>query len=114
MTFPALSDLQMKWMDFFLEDGELGGKIICPNKKCAAKIGNYDWAGVCCGCKEWVVPVLHILIYFALRLFTDSFFRGSVFIAQRSMKSFDPAQVVFNPCVNLLSNCQEITSALWG
>ncbi|ETW78140.1 hypothetical protein HETIRDRAFT_55514 [Heterobasidion irregulare TC 32-1] len=46
----------MKWMDFFLENGELGGKIICPNKKCAAKIGNYDWAGVCCGCKEWVVP----------------------------------------------------------
>ncbi|KAI9465904.1 hypothetical protein BJY52DRAFT_1113303 [Lactarius psammicola] len=46
----------MKWMDFFLEDGELAGKIICPNKKCGAKLGNYDWAGVCCSCKEWVVP----------------------------------------------------------
>jgi hypothetical protein len=47
----------MKWMEFFLEDGQLAGKIICPNKKCAAKLGNYDWAGVCCNCKEWVVPV---------------------------------------------------------
>ncbi|KAN0130133.1 hypothetical protein V8E53_012078 [Lactarius tabidus] len=46
----------MKWMDFFLEDGQLAGKIICPNKKCGAKLGNYDWAGVCCSCKEWVVP----------------------------------------------------------
>ena len=44
-------------MDFFLEDGQLAGKIICPNKKCGAKLGNYDWAGVCCSCKEWVVPV---------------------------------------------------------
>jgi hypothetical protein len=47
----------MKWMEFFLEDGQLAGKITCPNKKCGAKLGNYDWAGVCCNCKEWVVPV---------------------------------------------------------
>ncbi|KAF9449282.1 hypothetical protein P691DRAFT_799489 [Macrolepiota fuliginosa MF-IS2] len=46
----------MKWMEPFLEDGNLSGKITCPNKKCGAKLGNYDWAGVCCGCKEWVVP----------------------------------------------------------
>lgn len=46
----------LKWMDTFLEKGELSGKIICPNKKCNAKLGNYDWAGLCCGCKEWVVP----------------------------------------------------------
>ncbi|KAA1472417.1 hypothetical protein DENSPDRAFT_800964 [Dentipellis sp. KUC8613] len=46
----------MKWMDFFLEEGQLAGKILCPNKKCSAKLGNYDWAGVCCSCKEWVVP----------------------------------------------------------
>lgn len=35
----------------------MAGKITCPNKKCGAKLGNYDWAGVCCSCKEWVVPV---------------------------------------------------------
>ncbi|KZT53101.1 DSPc-domain-containing protein [Calocera cornea HHB12733] len=45
----------MKWMDF-LEQGEMGGAIHCPNKKCGAKLGNYDWAGVRCGCKEWIVP----------------------------------------------------------
>ncbi|KAI0367683.1 hypothetical protein BV20DRAFT_1037581 [Pilatotrama ljubarskyi] len=46
----------MKWMEPFLEQGNMAGKIICPNKKCGAKLGNYDWAGVCCSCKEWVVP----------------------------------------------------------
>uniref|UniRef100_A0A0W0FZG5 protein-tyrosine-phosphatase n=1 Tax=Moniliophthora roreri TaxID=221103 RepID=A0A0W0FZG5_MONRR len=46
----------MKWMEPFLEEGQIAGKIMCPNKKCGAKLGNYDWAGVCCGCKEWVVP----------------------------------------------------------
>ena len=48
-------------MEFFLEDGQLAGKIICPNKKCGAKLGNYDWAGVCCSCKEWVVPVRFVV-----------------------------------------------------
>lgn len=44
-------------MEPALANSELAGKIVCPNKKCGAKIGNYDWAGVCCGCKEWVTPV---------------------------------------------------------
>ena len=47
----------MKWMEPFLEQGHMAGKIVCPNKKCGAKLGNYDWAVVCCSCKEWVVPV---------------------------------------------------------
>jgi len=46
----------MKWMEPFLQNGEMAGKIVCPNKKCGVKLGSYDWAGVCCGCKEWVVP----------------------------------------------------------
>ncbi|KAL1742289.1 hypothetical protein HDZ31DRAFT_43583 [Schizophyllum fasciatum] len=46
----------MKWMDHFLENGEVAGKITCPNPKCRAKLGNFDWAGVQCGCKEWVTP----------------------------------------------------------
>jgi dual specificity phosphatase 12 len=46
---------QMKWMEPFLEGGHLAGKIVCP--KCNAKLGNYDWAGVCCSCREWVTPV---------------------------------------------------------
>ncbi|KAH6906785.1 protein-tyrosine phosphatase-like protein [Coprinopsis sp. MPI-PUGE-AT-0042] len=46
----------MKWMDSFLDSGETAGKIVCPNKRCGAKLGNYDWAGQCCGCKQWVTP----------------------------------------------------------
>ncbi|KAF7318817.1 hypothetical protein HMN09_00217000 [Mycena chlorophos] len=46
----------MKWMEPFLEEGQIAGKIVCPNTKCGAKLGNYDWAGMCCGCKEWVTP----------------------------------------------------------
>ena len=49
--------VEMAWMEPFLESGEIAGKITCPNGKCGAKLGNYDWAGVKCGCKEWVVPV---------------------------------------------------------
>ena len=48
---------QLKWMEPFLAKGEHAGKIICPNKKCNAKLGNYDWAGVHCSCNEWIVPV---------------------------------------------------------
>jgi len=46
----------LKWMQPFLEKGQLQGKIMCPNPKCGAKLGNYDWAGVSCSCKEWVTP----------------------------------------------------------
>lgn len=53
----------MKWMEPFLEQGNMAGKIVCPNKKCGVKLGNYDWAGVCCSCKEWVVPVRNPLSF---------------------------------------------------
>lgn len=35
----------LSWMSPFLETGALAGKIVCPNKKCNAKLGNFDWAG---------------------------------------------------------------------
>lgn len=60
----------MKWMEPFLEKGELAGKIICPNKACGAKLGNYDWAGVCCSCKEWVTPVCYSILRVVLSLLT--------------------------------------------
>jgi len=59
---------QMKWMDHFLSAGSLSGKIICPNKKCNAKLGNYDWAGVCCGCKIWITPVCGSFVSFPFAL----------------------------------------------
>lgn len=44
-------------MEGMLKSGNISGKIVCPNEKCNTKIGNFDWAGVQCGCKEWVTPV---------------------------------------------------------
>jgi len=35
----------LSWMSPFLETGALAGKIVCPGKKCGAKLGNFDWAG---------------------------------------------------------------------
>lgn len=35
----------LSWMSPILETGVLAGKITCPNKKCGAKLGNFDWAG---------------------------------------------------------------------
>ncbi|KAI5451020.1 tyrosine protein phosphatase yvh1 [Naganishia albida] len=46
----------LTWMEPMLASGVLAGKIVCPNEKCGAKIGSFDWAGVQCGCKEWVTP----------------------------------------------------------
>ena len=55
-------------MDFFLKDGLISGKITCPNTKCGAKLGNYDWAGVGCSCKEWVTPVSSVRYYYPIGL----------------------------------------------
>nr|XP_019012744.1 uncharacterized protein I206_02239 [Kwoniella pini CBS 10737]OCF51525.1 hypothetical protein I206_02239 [Kwoniella pini CBS 10737] len=46
----------LTWMEPVLQKGEIAGKLICPNEKCGVKIGNFDWAGVQCGCKQWVTP----------------------------------------------------------
>ncbi|SCZ88871.1 BZ3500_MvSof-1268-A1-R1_Chr2-1g04697 [Microbotryum saponariae] len=35
----------LSWMSPILESGALGGKIVCPNAKCGAKLGSFDWAG---------------------------------------------------------------------
>lgn len=35
----------MVWMSPFFSQGQLAGKLLCPNKRCQAKLGNYDWAG---------------------------------------------------------------------
>lgn len=46
----------LTWMEGTIGSGEVSGKLLCPNPKCGVKIGNYDWAGVMCGCREWVTP----------------------------------------------------------
>ncbi|KAL0218436.1 hypothetical protein P9112_004089 [Eukaryota sp. TZLM1-RC] len=32
------------------------GKVFCPNQRCKAKLGMFNWSGVQCGCGSWVVP----------------------------------------------------------
>ncbi|KAG8945924.1 hypothetical protein FRC04_012176 [Tulasnella sp. 424] len=47
----------MKWMEeSSFAYGQIDGRILCPNSKCGAKLGNYAWAGVRCSCGEWVTP----------------------------------------------------------
>lgn len=35
----------LSWMGPVLETGVLAGKIVCPGKRCGAKLGSFDWAG---------------------------------------------------------------------
>ena len=32
------------------------GKILCPNKKCGSKLGNWSWIGSACSCGVWQCP----------------------------------------------------------
>ncbi len=59
LRYPPIA--QLTWMNPVLQSGQVAGKLICPNEKCGAKIGSFDWAGVQCGCKEWVTPVGYLL-----------------------------------------------------
>jgi dual specificity phosphatase 12 len=61
--------LQLQWMSF-LGQGEGAGKIACPNEKCSAKIGNYDWAGYKCDCGPWVTPVCTSQVFLPERTLT--------------------------------------------
>ncbi|KAG9296939.1 hypothetical protein G9A89_006894 [Geosiphon pyriformis] len=47
----------MEWISG-AHQGELNGKILCPN--CQAKLGNYSWAGMQCSCGAWITPSFSI------------------------------------------------------
>ncbi|KAL7954133.1 tyrosine protein phosphatase [Trichoderma compactum] len=40
----------LSWMRAELEKGELSGRLSCPNQKCGAGVGRYDWKGFPCSC----------------------------------------------------------------
>lgn len=40
----------LSWMRGELEKGELGGRLACPNPRCGAGVGRYDWKGFPCSC----------------------------------------------------------------
>ena len=46
----------LSWMRPELEKGLLGGRLECPNLKCAQNVGKYAWQGMKCTCGEWIVP----------------------------------------------------------
>ncbi len=50
----------LSWMRSILEEGELDGRLICPNTKCGASIGRYAWQGFKCSCGEWVAPAFSL------------------------------------------------------
>lgn len=50
----------LSWMRGELERGELGGRLSCPNERCGAGVGRYDWKGIRCACGAWVTPGLSL------------------------------------------------------
>jgi len=50
----------LSWMRPILEEGELDGRLICPNAKCSASIGRYAWQGFKCSCGQWVAPAFSL------------------------------------------------------
>lgn len=50
----------LSWMRPVLEEGELDGRLVCPNARCGASIGRYAWQGFKCSCGEWVCPAFSL------------------------------------------------------
>jgi dual specificity phosphatase 12 len=48
------------WMRSELEKGEVNGRLSCPNERCGAAVGRYDWKGIRCACGGWVTPGLSL------------------------------------------------------
>jgi hypothetical protein len=103
---------QLTWMEPMLAAGELQGKIVCPNQKCGAKIGSYDWAGVQCGCKEWVVPVSIRAESLAGRSPADRRVthlpRGFAFLGARSTRCGD--RTVGSADIPIVTLCNDIST----
>lgn len=43
-----------------LAEGNLEGRLECPNGKCGQNVGKYAWQGMKCSCGEWVVPGISV------------------------------------------------------
>ncbi|KAK7421492.1 tyrosine protein phosphatase yvh1 [Neonectria punicea] len=48
------------WMRSILEQGELNGRLLCPNAKCGAGVGRYDWKGFRCSCGDYISPAFSL------------------------------------------------------
>ncbi|KAL8733348.1 MAG: hypothetical protein Q9166_002172 [cf. Caloplaca sp. 2 TL-2023] len=50
----------LSWMRDTLSEGNLEGRLECPNSKCKQNVGKYAWQGMKCSCGEWVVPAISV------------------------------------------------------
>lgn len=50
----------LSWMRSELEKGSLNGRLLCPNARCGAAVGRYDWKGFRCSCGGWVIPAFSL------------------------------------------------------
>lgn len=50
----------LSWMRSELEKGELNGRLLCPNTRCGAAVGRYDWKGFKCSCGGWLTPAFSL------------------------------------------------------
>ncbi|KAI9155524.1 tyrosine- phosphatase yvh1 [Paramyrothecium foliicola] len=50
----------LSWMRGELEKGSLNGRLLCPNARCGAAVGRYDWKGFKCACRAWVTPAFSL------------------------------------------------------
>ena len=50
----------LSWMRSELEKGTLNGRLQCPNQRCGAAVGRYDWKGFKCACGGWVTPAFSL------------------------------------------------------
>ena len=46
----------LSWMKGAFSEGQLEGRLICPNKKCGQNVGKFAWQGLRCSCGKWVTP----------------------------------------------------------
>lgn len=50
----------LSWMRPELEQGTLNGRLNCPNGRCGAAVGRYDWKGFKCTCGAWLTPAFSL------------------------------------------------------
>lgn len=49
----------LKWMNLnFGDEGEMEGRLDCPN--CNCKVGGYSWKGSRCSCGKWIIPAFDL------------------------------------------------------
>ncbi|KAK4139583.1 protein-tyrosine phosphatase-like protein [Dichotomopilus funicola] len=73
----------LSWMRPILEEGELDGRLICPNLKCSASIGRYAWQGFKCSCGEWVAPAFSLQTSKVDKVITQRENHGADAVAER-------------------------------